>query len=36
MIRKARMKFASEIQEFEDFKKLMKEKLLDMIIYTIS
>ena len=33
MIRKIKVKFASEIQDFEEFKKLMKEKLLDVIIY---
>ena len=36
MIRKARVRFASEIEKFENFKKLMKKKLLDMIIYAIS
>ena len=35
MIRKIRTEFASEIQEFEKFKKLMKEKLLNMIAYVI-
>ena len=36
MIRKARARFALEIQEFENFKKLIKKKLLNMIIYVIS
>ena len=36
IIRKTRMKFASEIQEFEEFKKLMKERLLNVIAYIIS
>ena len=36
MIREARVRFASEIQEFEKYKKLIKEKLLDAIIYVIS
>ena len=36
MIRKAKMKFILKIQEFKNFKKLMKKKLLDMIIYVIS
>ena len=36
MIRKIRTEFISEIQEFEEFKKLMKKELLDMIIYAIS
>ena len=36
MIRKARAEYASEIQEFEKFRKLMKESLLDMIAYAIS
>ena len=35
MIRKVRTEFTSEIQEFEEFKKLMKEELLNMIIYVI-
>ena len=35
MIRKVRTEFTSEIQEFEEFKKLMKEKLLNMIDYAI-
>ena len=34
IIRKARAEFASKIQEFEKFKKLMKKKLLNVIIYT--
>ena len=33
MIREVRTEFALRIQEFEEFKKLMKEKLLDVIIY---
>ena len=36
MIRKIKVRFASEIQEFEKFRKLMKKKLLDVIIYIIS
>ena len=36
MIRKVRTEFTSEIQKFEKFKKLMKEKLLDVIVYAIS
>ena len=36
MIREVRTEFTSEIQEFEKFKKLMKEELLDAITYTIS
>ena len=36
MIRKARTEFTSEIQEFEEFKKLIKKKLLNMIAYAIS
>ena len=36
MIKKVRTEFASEIQEFEKFKKLMKKKLLNMIAYAIS
>ena len=36
MIRKVRIRFASKIQKFEKFKKLMKEELLDIIIYVIS
>ena len=36
IIRNTRAEFASEIQEFENFKKFMKKKLLDMIIYVIS
>ena len=35
IIRKVRTEFASEIQEFEEFKKLMKEELLNVIIYVI-
>ena len=35
MTREVRTKFASEIQEFEKFKKLMKKKLLDVIAYII-
>ena len=35
MIKKVRTEFASEIQEFEEFKKFMKEKLLNVIIYAI-
>ena len=35
VIRKVKTKFASEIQEFEEFKKFMKEKLLDVIAYAI-
>ena len=35
MIRKVRTEFASEIQKFEEFKKLMKEKLLNVIAYAI-
>ena len=35
MIRKIRTEFASEIQDFEKFKKLMKEEMLNMIIYAI-
>ena len=35
MIRKVRTEFTSKIQEFKKFKKLMKEKLLNMIIYAI-
>ena len=33
MIRKIRTEFASEIQEFEEFKKFMKEELLNVIAY---
>ena len=33
--REIRTEFASEIQEFEEFKKLMKEELLNMIAYII-
>ena len=36
MIRKVRTKFTSEIQKFEEFKKLMKKKLLNIIAYAIS
>ena len=36
IIREVRAEFASEIQEFEKFKKFMKKKLLDMIAYAIS
>ena len=36
MIRKTRAEFASEIQKFERFRKLIKEKLLDVIVYAIS
>ena len=36
MIKKVKMRFMSEIQEFEDFKKLMKKKLLNMIVYVTS
>ena len=36
MIRKVRTEFALKIQKFKKFKKLMKEKLLDIIIYTVS
>ena len=35
MIKKARTKFTSKIQKFKNFKKLMKKKLLDVIIYVI-
>jgi len=35
MIRKVRTEFASKIQEFKKFKKLMKEKLLNIINYAI-
>ena len=35
MIRKVRTEFMSEIQDFEKYKKLMKEELLDVIIYAI-
>ena len=34
-IRKAKAEFAFEIQEFEKFRKLLKEKLLDTIAYII-
>ena len=33
MIRKIKTEFTSKIQEFEEFKKLMKEELRNMIIY---
>ena len=36
MIREVRAEFTLKIQEFEEFKKLMKEELLDMIAYAIS
>ena len=36
MIRKVKTEFTSEIQEFKKFKKLMKEKLLNVIAYAIS
>jgi len=36
MIRKIRTEFASEIQEFKKFKKLIKEELLNTIAYVIS
>ena len=36
MIRKIKTEFASEIQKFEKFRKLIKEKLLNVIIYAIS
>ncbi len=36
MIREVRTEFVSEIQEFKEYKKLMKEKLLDTIAYAIS
>jgi len=35
MIKEIRAEFASEIQEFEEFKKLMKKELLDTIAYAI-
>ena len=35
IIRKVRTEFASEIQEFEKFKKFIKEKLLNTIAYVI-
>ena len=35
MIKKVRTEFTLEIQEFKNFKKLMKKKLLDVIIYII-
>ena len=36
MIWEAQAEFVPEIQEFEEFRKLMKEKLLDTITYAIS
>jgi len=36
MIREVQAKFASEIQKFKEFKKLMKEELLDVISHAIS
>ena len=36
MIKKVRTEFTLKIQKFEDFRKLMKEKLLDAITYIIS
>ena len=36
MIREIRAEFTLEIQEFKKFRKLMKEKLLDTIVYVIS
>ena len=36
MIRKVRTEFTLEIQEFKKFKKLMKEELLNIIVYAIS
>ena len=36
IIKKTRAEFASKIQEFKNFKKFMKKKLLDVIIYVIS
>ena len=33
MIREVRAEFASKIQDFKKFKKLMKKKLLNTIIY---
>jgi len=35
MIRKVRTEFTTEIKDFEEFKKLMKEKLLNTIVYAI-
>ena len=35
IIKKVKVKFASEIQKFERFRKLMKENLLDAIVYVI-
>ena len=36
IIKKVRMKFASEIQKFKKFKKFMKKELLNAIVYAIS
>ena len=36
MIRKVRTEFALEIQKFKKFRKLMKKKLLNVIVYVIS
>ena len=36
IIRKIKTEFTLEIQDFKKFKKLMKEELLNMIIYIIS
>ena len=36
MIREVRTRFASKIQEFEEFRKLMKKELLNAIVYVIS
>ena len=35
MTREVKTEFASEIQDFEEFKKLIKEKLLNAITYVI-
>ena len=35
MIRKIRTEFTSKIQEFEEFKKFIKEELLNVIAYAI-
>ena len=35
MIKKVRTEFTLKIQEVKNFKKLMKKKLLNMIIYAI-
>ena len=35
MIRKVRTEFTLEIQEFKEFKKLIKEELLNVIAYVI-